>query len=46
MRAAYPAKQLPTPGFAGYNLSWSPFFPDRLAIAAAANVRAPLWHTH
>jgi peroxin-7 len=29
--------RLKTPGFAGYNLAWSPFYPDRLAVAAAAN---------
>lgn len=34
------AKQFPTPGYAGYNVAWSPFFPDRLAVAGAANVRS------
>lgn len=28
---------LHTPGFAHYSLSFSPFFPDKLALASAAN---------
>ncbi|KAL4402745.1 peroxisomal targeting signal 2 receptor [Malassezia pachydermatis] len=31
------AKRYPTQGFAGYNVAWSPFFPDRLAVASSAN---------
>lgn len=31
--------RIDTPGFAGHNVAWSPFFPDRLAVAGAANVR-------
>jgi hypothetical protein len=33
-----PFTRLRTPGLAGYNLAWSPFYPDRLAVAGAANV--------
>ncbi|CEH13233.1 Peroxisomal targeting signal type 2 receptor [Ceraceosorus bombacis] len=29
--------RIPTQGFAGYNLAWSPFYPDKLALAGAAN---------
>lgn len=32
-----PFSRLPTPGFAGYNLAWSPFYPDRMAVAGSAN---------
>lgn len=32
-------RRYPTPGHAGYNVAWSPFFPDKLAVASAANVR-------
>lgn len=35
-----PVSYLSTPGFAGYNVAWSPFFPDRLAVAGSANVGA------
>lgn len=34
-----PARRYSTPGFAGYNVAWSPFFPGRLAVATSANVR-------
>lgn len=30
-------RKFPTPGYAGYNVAWSPFFPDRFAVASAAN---------
>ena len=40
--AASASKRYPTPGYAGYNVAWSPFFPDRLAVASSANVRI-LW---
>lgn len=33
-----PFSRLRTAGFAGYNLAWSPFYPDKLAIAGSANV--------
>lgn len=32
-----PLARLRTPGFAGYSLAWSPFFPSRLAVASSAN---------
>ncbi|MCO5608111.1 hypothetical protein L7F22_062316 [Adiantum nelumboides] len=35
---AGPFTRLPTPGLAGYNVAWSPFYPDKLAVAGAANV--------
>lgn len=28
---------LQTPGFAHYNIAWSPFHPGRIALASAAN---------
>lgn len=34
-----PARRFPTAGYAGYNVAWSPFFPDKFAVAGAANVR-------
>ena len=35
-----PFSRLKTQGLAGYNLAWSPFYPDKLAVAGAANVSA------
>ncbi|CAO1617888.1 unnamed protein product [Sympodiomycopsis kandeliae] len=35
--SAGPVSRLQTPGFAGYNLAWSPFYPDRMAVAGSAN---------
>ncbi|SNX86081.1 related to PEX7 - peroxisomal import protein, peroxin [Melanopsichium pennsylvanicum] len=32
-----PLARLRTPGFAGYSVSWSPFFERRLAVASSAN---------
>ena len=32
-------RNYPTPGFAGYNVAWSPFFADKFAVVGAANVR-------
>ncbi|KAL9939574.1 hypothetical protein V8E36_001391 [Tilletia maclaganii] len=32
-----PVSRIRTPGFAGYNVRWSPFFEHKLAIASAAN---------
>ncbi|WFD25840.1 peroxisomal targeting signal 2 receptor [Malassezia nana] len=31
------ARRYPTPEHAGYNVAWSPFFPNELAVASAAN---------
>ncbi|KAE8216703.1 hypothetical protein CF327_g123 [Tilletia walkeri] len=35
--AGGPVSRLRTPGYAGYNVRWSPFFEHKLAIASAAN---------
>ncbi|KAK0531321.1 peroxisomal targeting signal 2 receptor [Tilletia horrida] len=35
--AGAPVSRIRTPGFAGYNVRWSPFFEHKLAIASAAN---------
>ncbi|KAK0552433.1 peroxisomal targeting signal 2 receptor [Tilletia horrida] len=32
-----PFSRIRTPGFAGYNVRWSPFFEHKLAVASAAN---------
>ncbi|CAO1631251.1 unnamed protein product [Parajaminaea phylloscopi] len=37
LQPAGPVSRIDTPGFAGHNVAWSPFFPDRLAVAGAAN---------
>lgn len=34
--------RLRTQGLAGYNLAWSPFYPDKLAVAGSANVSVPI----
>lgn len=37
MNRQEPPWVLHTPGFAHYNLAWSPFHSDRLAVASSAN---------
>lgn len=37
-----PFSRLRTNGFAGYNVAWSPFYPDKLAVAGSANVSSDL----
>ena len=34
---AAPGKTIQTPGFSHYSVAWSPFHPDRLALASSAN---------
>lgn len=36
--APAPFSRVRTQGLAGYNVAWSPFFPNRLAVASSANV--------
>ncbi|KAH8916430.1 WD40 repeat-like protein, partial [Atractiella rhizophila] len=35
--AAPPVLRIPTPGFAGYSVSYNPFFPGKLACASSSN---------